>query len=164
MNKIRAIISLFLILQGRLLGAEDFFTLGMFFLDGIHVNKDEVKAIELIKKAAKLNYPPAFDVIGSLYLQGEGVPKNLSESLDNFKKAADFGYGPGQFNCAMMFRNGQGTKQNFIEAFYYLCLASNNGKDLDDLTEVAAKYRDEIGLLLSGDERREVFQKLGQQN
>lgn len=118
------------------------------------------KGIDLLKKAAFLNYPPALDELAGLYLGGEGVEKNETKALNYYTQAAHMGYGPSQFNCGIMYKNGQGISKDLMKSYLYLSLASLNDQDLQDVALDAAQYRDEVALLLSPLERQEALRQV----
>jgi TPR repeat protein len=111
-------------------------------------------------KAAEQNYPPALDELAGLYLAGVFVKKDQKKALQLYTMAAQRGYGPSQFNCGIMNKKGQGAAQNLAQAYLNLCLASLNTKDLEEVTEDAARYRDEIAPVLTPEQRQNALREV----
>lgn len=103
----------------------------------------------LLKKAISLGFPPAMDAMAGYYLYGEFVDQDHHKSLIYYQLAANRGYGPSQFNYGIMLKNGEKTPQDLEDAFVYLALAALNQRDLEDLVEDAAMYRDEVARKLT---------------
>jgi TPR repeat protein len=96
--------------------------------------------------------------MGDCYLSGIGTEKNHEEALRYYKMAADFGFGPGQFNCGILYKKGK--KPDFHQSYYYLSLAAQNFADLDELTQNAAYYRDEVGIHLSKEDKVKIKKQI----
>jgi TPR repeat protein len=118
------------------------------------------KGLRLLTQSVEQNYPPALDELAGLYLEGKFVEKDQRKALTLYTMAAQRGYGPSQFNCGIMNKKGQGAAQNLREAYLNLCMASLNHQDLEDVTEDAARYRDEIAPLLMPEQRQEVLREV----
>lgn len=136
------------------------YLLGCAYLSPKTKHLNYPKGIALLERAVFLNYGPAIDQLAGLYLVGEGVEKNEAKALHYYIQASHIGYGPSQFNCGIMYKEGQGTEKNPMKAYLYLCLASLNYKDLEAVTEDAAKYRDELVPLLTPAQRQEVLSQV----
>jgi TPR repeat protein len=116
--------------------------------------------ISFLERAVYLNYGPAIDELAGLYLAGEGVKKNEAKALHYYIQGSYIGYGPSQFNCGIMYKEGLGCEKDPMKAYLYLCLASLNTKDLNELTLDAAKYRDELVPLLTPTQRQAVLSQV----
>jgi hypothetical protein len=123
-----------------------------------HLNPE--KGLGLLRKSAEQNYPPALDELAGLYLAGVFVEKDQKKALQLYTMAAQRGYGPSQFNCGIMNKKGQGAVQNLVQAYLNLCMASLNIKDLEDVSEDAARYRDEIAPLLTPEQRQDALREV----
>lgn len=124
-------------------------------------NRNFEEGHDLLVKAAQANHPVAIYCLACFFLHGEGVIEDHAQARSLFQVSADLGYGPGQFNAGIMAKNGDGGHVDNVLAYYYLCLASINRRDLDDLTLDAAFYRDQVAILLTPQERQEVAQHIG---
>lgn len=58
------------------------FFMGLAYLMGIDVDKDVEKGIELIREAAELGLPEAYEKLVELYRYGIGTPRKLNLALD----------------------------------------------------------------------------------
>jgi TPR repeat protein len=137
----------------------------LYLLAGIYLSKNSPHlnyqmGRKLLERAVALNYPPAMDELAGLYLTGEGVEKNEAKALQYYIQASYKGYGPSQFNCGIMYKEGRGTEKDYTKAYFYLCLASLNFRDLDSLTEDAARYRDELVPFLNPDQRQRALSEV----
>ena len=90
---------------------------------------DHSKAFEYAKKAAELNYIPAYEVLGSMHYRGAYVKQDFKESLKWYKKAADNQYAPSCGHIAFMYRIGLGTRRNLELAVKYFNEAISLGGD-----------------------------------
>lgn len=118
------------------------------------------EGMENLKKSVELGYAPAMDTMAGLYLHGEYVEEDHQKALALYTKAAELGYGPSQFNCGIMHLRGKKIPKNLEEAYVYLALAALNDKDLDKLTQDAAKFRDEATGPLTPPQRVSAAQKI----
>lgn len=62
----------------------------LLFVSGHSYGRNE--GVLLIKKSAKLNFPPALYTLGTMYEHGEGVPQDKNAADHCFKSAADLGH------------------------------------------------------------------------
>lgn len=76
--------------------AEVHYNIGLMFMNGDGVPKNDSQAAKWYLKAAEEGLPQAQHELGELYLNGKGVPKNTSIGLSWVRKAADNGYLPAQ--------------------------------------------------------------------
>lgn len=136
------------------------YLLGCIYLNPKFTNLNYQKGISFLERAVYLNYGPAIDELAGIYLAGEGVAKNETKALHYYIQGSHIGYGPSQFNCGIMYKEGMGCEKDPVKAYFYLCLASLNYKDLNDLTIDAAKYRDELVPLLTPAQRQAVLSQV----
>ena len=66
--------------------------MGLFYMNGIGVDRDEDKAVEWLNKAAEQGNARAQVWIGGRYLNGTGVEKEEFEAVKWFRKAAEQGH------------------------------------------------------------------------
>lgn len=112
-------------------------------------NQDAAQGIELLYQAVEAGLPVALDTLAGYHLHGDFVEQDHHKALMYYRLAADCGYGPSQFNCGIMLKNGERTPLDLENAFVYLALAALNINDLGDVTQDAAKYRDEVAQKLT---------------
>lgn len=131
----------------------------LFFLSHIQLfgsQKNIPEGLKNMHLAVEKHNLKALDTFAGFYLHGEFVPQNKEKALVYYQKAASLGYGPSQFNCGILYRNGDGVPRNLETAYVYLALAAINKKDLDDVTQDAARYRDEVSQQLTPAQRTQA--------
>lgn len=102
------------------------------------------RGLELLEKAVHKGYGPALDTYAGLFLHGEFKPQDTQKALMYYEMAARGGYGPSQFNCGILYKNGEKIPKDLEKAFYFLTLAAQNKEDLEDVTEDAVTFRNEV--------------------
>lgn len=107
-------------------------------------NPDPQKGLALLEQAVHQGYGPALEMYAGFYLHGDFVPQDRQKALMYYEIAARQGYGPAQFNCGILYKNGEKIPKDLEKAFVYLTLATHNHADLDELTEDATYYRNEV--------------------
>ena len=66
--------------------------IGVFYHEGLGVERDSVEAAEWYRRAAYGGHPEAQNNIGYLYLHGEGVPRDITRALLWFHRSANQGW------------------------------------------------------------------------
>ena len=92
--------------------AESEVELGLRYLDGKDVPKNQVEAVKWYRKAAEQNYARAQTNLGACYEEGAGVAKDQVEAIKWFRKAADQNYAGAQYNLGLCYyrrRRGEGS-------------------------------------------------------
>src|SRR5437879_2568753 len=84
-------------LQPEVHEAKDQHQLGLRYLTGDGVPKDEATAFIWIRRAAEKGLLEAQSNLGLLYGKGYGVEQNVTQAVQWFRKAADQGSPEGQF-------------------------------------------------------------------
>lgn len=131
----------------------------LFFLSHIQLfspQKNISEGLKNIYLAVEKNNLKALDTFAGFYLHGEFVAQNKEKALAYYQKAANLGYGPSQFNCGILYRNGDGVPRNLETAYVYLSLAAINKQDLDDVTQDAVVYRDQVSRELTPTQRTQA--------
>ncbi len=117
------------------------YILGNLYLTGTILPKNLQRADWFITKAANCGYAPAINSIGDGYYSGDIRSKDITKALKCYEKAAKMGFGPAQFNAGIvLFRNAK-CKKDLKLAILYLDKASKNRNDLNDMVEVAGRYK-----------------------
>ena len=89
---------------------------------------DPTAAVEMLKKAANLGYPPAQAHLAGLYQTGEnGVTIDLAESRRWARRSAEGGDAKGMHFYAMELYDGVGGERNRAEALTWLTRAAERG-------------------------------------
>jgi TPR repeat protein len=135
---------------------------GAIFLTKNFKHYNTAKGIGYLEQATMQNFPPALDELAGLYLAGEGVEKDEKKALSYYIQAAYSGYGPSQFNCGIMYKIGQATEKDMEKAYLFLSLASLNKRDLGEVVESAAGYRDEVARGLKPAQRQRVLRRVNE--
>ena len=81
--------------------------LGLCFLHGFGVEKDEKRAFWLFRQAAANDYVPAYNHLGDCYSNGTGTPKDYEQAFEWHMKAADCGYAKAQLRVGRAYELGQ---------------------------------------------------------
>ena len=72
------------------------YRMGMRYLKGQEVPKDESEAVKLFQKSAAQGHAAAQYVLGLCHLRGKGVTQNKKKAAKLFKKSAAQGYAAAQ--------------------------------------------------------------------
>jgi len=94
--------------------------LGNLYYDGYDggdgVLQNYVKAANLFRKAAKLEYVPAQHNLGICYYNGYGVEKDYTQACEWFRKAAEQEFAKSQYLLGVCYENGYGVIKNAAQA------------------------------------------------
>lgn len=111
--------------------------LGLCYLNGSGVTKDETEAVKWFRKAAEQEYAEAQNYLGECYVRGTGVEKDTEMALECFFNAMDQGHSKAK-DSYMSLRhelaeNGDADAQYFLGVLYW------QGMTLTDNTQVPEK-------------------------
>ena len=85
-------------------------------------------ALELLKRSAEQNYPPALNSLAMRHESGKmGLVKDLKEAARYYQKSANANYPDGQRHLGICFRDGIGVPVDLDAARYWLRLAMYGG-------------------------------------
>eukprot|EP00743_Colponemidia_sp_Colp-15_P008497 GILK01009243.1.p1 GENE.GILK01009243.1~~GILK01009243.1.p1 ORF type:complete len:361 (-),score=44.08 GILK01009243.1:268-1350(-) len=87
---------------------------------GLGMEKDAVKADEMLHELVDRKFSPALDTLAHMYRKGVGVAKHYSRALSLFKEAAERGFINSHFMIAHMYFNGEGTQKSIKEGLTWL--------------------------------------------
>ncbi len=90
--------------------------LGLRFLTGEGLRKDEEEGVRWLEKAAEAGHLRAQYVYGSLFEDGVTVPKDLEKAVAWYEKAASGGFVMAQHSLAVAYELGQGVKKDSAKA------------------------------------------------
>lgn len=114
--------------------------LGDMYAEGNGVAKNEKKALDYYKKAAKKDNLEGVFKLGNAYYYGIGTKEKKSKGWDLLEKAADKGYMPAEKKVAQIFYANDGyIYQNYEKAVRYFEKAANNG-DMESQKKVGNFY------------------------
>jgi TPR repeat protein len=103
---------------------------GTMYLNGWGVEQDEVKGLEMLKKAAVSGYEDASMDYGLiLYSGSNGMAENKPEAIEFFKKASEQGSVYTAFYVAQMYYQGDGVTQDIVKSYMWAKIGVAIGDD-----------------------------------
>src|SRR5579872_593361 len=90
--------------------------LGVIYLTGDGVAKDDAEAVKWLRKVADQESPLAGRYLAEMYFKGRGVPADSREAAKWLRMAADQGDAQSQHNLAVLYTQGEGVPRNLKEA------------------------------------------------
>jgi uncharacterized protein len=90
--------------------------LGLLYLNGTGVAKDEKKAFELFTASADQNFAEAENNLGLMYLRGIATNRDADKAFTFLKRGADKGDGWALNNLAALYEKGWGVTQDIQKA------------------------------------------------
>ena len=116
------------------------YMLGYMYLNGIAVEKDEGKGIELIQKAANRGNTQAQLVLGIAYYDGTGVEQNYEEAMKWLLKAEKKKHRYARFLVGEAYFYGNGVKRDEAKAIELWTKAARQG-DPDAQTSMGIFFK-----------------------
>ncbi len=105
----------------------DQYKVGVCYLRGNGVAKNETESFKWILKAANLEYTIAQNAVGVFYMNGTGVEKNINEAIKWFKLAADNYDEMALYHLGNIYYEGEGVAKDYKAAFGYYMRAAQLG-------------------------------------
>ena len=111
--------------------------LGLCYLSGLGLEKDEAQGLELIRRASDQNHAYAMQELADLYARGIGEPRNEQDrpmallervtksKADNIESAIEKAYG----EIIKRYEYGVGTQKDLVNAVEWYCRAALSGVD-----------------------------------
>ncbi|HSJ01896.1 MAG TPA: tetratricopeptide repeat protein, partial [Verrucomicrobium sp.] len=96
------------------------FELGIRYLGGEGLDKDEQKAVEWLTRAADQEKLEAMNALGTMNEEGVGFPKDEKKAFEWYEKAAKYGFPLAQQNLSQCYEMGKGVEKNQAEANKWL--------------------------------------------
>ncbi|OGV66124.1 MAG: hypothetical protein A2283_15270 [Lentisphaerae bacterium RIFOXYA12_FULL_48_11] len=112
----------------RKIDAEAQYNLAVCYYKGDGVEKDPVKALELLMKAAERGNAGAQGGLGIIYASGDGVEKNQVKAIEWYTKAAIQGNAVAQSLLAACYATGDGVAKNKAKAVEWYTKAAERGR------------------------------------
>jgi len=111
------------------------FELAKLLEQGIGVDPDPVRALDLYQQAAAADFADAVNDLGFLYYQGSlGLPQDTTRALSLFERAADLRHPQAMFNFAALIDDGLVPGKGPEDSARYLFQAVRSGsRDVLDL-------------------------------
>lgn len=113
--------------------------MGVRYLLGRGVPKDDSKAFYYFDKAANEGDPFAQNEVAYLYAAGKGTPRNYGKAFINYQKAAEHGLASAQYNLGLLYLHGLGTAPNKELAIKWFEKSANYG--FEPARVALAKYK-----------------------
>ena len=114
----------------------------MCYLHGEGVERDALKAVEWLEKAAGQGDALAQNELGRCYIKGgDSISKNSALAFQWFQKSAEQGNADGQVYLAMCYHFGEGTEVDMGKAFMWYQKAAQQD-NVSALMNLAEYYRD----------------------
>ena len=108
-------------------------SLGYFYLNGIHVNKNYKKALKFYLKSYELNDVNATHQIGFIYDAGWGVEQSKSLALKYYLEGASRNYALSAYNAGLLYSDPNSEYYNLSNALKYFELGAKLGDKLSKL-------------------------------
>lgn len=103
------------------------FCLGLCYIDGTGLVKDDPIGFSHIQRAAEMGYAEAQSYVGDCWLYGKYVPQNVTEAFKWFERAAQQGDVRGQIGLAKCYLNGWGVQRDVKAAAKWVEPAAEAG-------------------------------------
>ena len=100
--------------------------LGIYYQNGIGVERDLAKAIRYFREAAENGNFQAQFSLGLTYFSGNGVPQDYAVAVEWFEKAAAQNEPDSQYHLYLCYSQGLGVEQDEDKAFSFLQKAADN--------------------------------------
>jgi len=113
--------------------------IGLKYLSGDGIAKDEHEAASWIARAAEAGDPSAQSWLGTLYEHGRGVAADPAVAFSWFEKAAQQGNRKAMHNLAVAYAQGSGIALNYFEAARWFARAADLGY-VDSAFNLAVLY------------------------
>jgi hypothetical protein len=138
------------------------YNLGVCYVNGQGVVKDEVEAVKWYRKAAEQNLPDAQFYLGVCYANGQGVAKDEVEAVKWYRKAAEQNYAMAQCNLSLCYANGQGVVKDEVEALKWSRKSAEQGNATGQLF-LGSFYNDGLGVAQNYAEAAKWYRKAADQ-
>src|ERR1051326_2423271 len=137
--------------------------LGLRYVKGEGVTKDQVEAVKWFRKAAEQNFARGQYDLGVCFYAGEGVAKDQVEAVKWYRKAAEQNYAKAQYNLGICYYNGEGVAKDQVEAVkWYRKAAEQN--DADAQRDLGVCYQKGAGVEQDHAEAVKWYRKAAEQN
>jgi TPR repeat protein len=94
--------------------------LGVIYLTGDGVAKDDAEAMKWLRKAADQDNALAERYLAEMYFKGRGVPANNMEAAKWLRMAAEQGDAESEHNLAVLYAQGLGVPRNLKQAVEWM--------------------------------------------
>ena len=101
--------------------------MGNLLVDGLAVEKDDHRAVELYYRASELGFAPAANALGQCYSFAVGVRLDAVRAVGCYRRAAEAGFAPAQFHLGVCYFDGNGIRPDKPEAAKWYAAAAEQG-------------------------------------
>ena len=101
--------------------------LGVIYLTGDGIQKDDAEAMKWLRKAADQDNALAERYLAEMYFKGRGVEQNNMEAARWLRMAADQGDAESEHNLAVLYSQGQGVPRNLKQAVEWMRKSAEQG-------------------------------------
>jgi TPR repeat protein len=101
--------------------------LGLAYLTGDGVRKDDAEAVKWLRKAADQDNAAGERYLAEMYFKGRGVPADNAEAAKWLRLAAEQGDAQSQHNLAVLYTQGLGVPRNLKEALKWMRKSAEQG-------------------------------------
>jgi TPR repeat protein len=101
--------------------------LGVIYLTGDGVPKDDAEALKWMRKAADQDNALAERYLAEMYFKGRGVPPDVAEAAKWLRMAAEQGDAESEHNLAVLYTQGLGVPRNLKEAANWMRKSAEQG-------------------------------------
>jgi TPR repeat protein len=112
---------------------------GVKYLSGDGIPKNEAEAAKWIERAAATGYAPGEGWLGTLYDRGKGVAHDPQQAISWFQKAAKQGNRKSMHDLGLAYAQGDGVALNYFEAAHWFSRAAALGY-VDSAFNLAVLY------------------------
>jgi len=119
--------------------------LGVKYLDGDGIARNDADAAQWLERAAKSGEPVAQYRLGTLYQRGVGVVQDETQALHWYEAAANQGNRKAMHNLGVFYAEGRGTTQDYDKAASWFERAANMGY-VDSQFDLAVLYERGAGV------------------
>src|SRR5258705_1006726 len=101
--------------------------MGLAYLTGDGIRKDDAEAVKWLRKAADQDNPVAERYLAEMYFKGRGVPADNAEAAKWLRLAAEQGDAQSEHNLAVLYTQGLGVPRNVKEAVNWMHKSAEQG-------------------------------------
>jgi TPR repeat protein len=137
--------------------------LGVIYLTGDGVPKDDAEAVKWLRKAADQDNALGERYLAEMYFKGRGVPADVSEAAKWLRMAAAQDDAQSEYNLAVLYTQGQGVPRNVKEAANWMRKAASQNLAAGQMG-LGALYENGDGVPFDPIEAAKWYQRAVDQN
>ena len=137
--------------------------LGVIYLTGDGVPKDDVEAVKWLRMAANQDNPVAERYLAEMYFKGRGVTADNEEAAKWLRMSAEQGDAQSEYNLAVLYSQGQGVPRSLKESLNWMTKAAEQNLAAGQMG-LGVAYGNGDGVLANPAVAAEWYQKAVDQN